>query len=140
MGLYIYKLTLEDSEVLKVDFNEYEFTQVEKSNVRFGNLAVDSFYDIAINKLYTILGRFRTRDFIDLYFILKKDEFSIDQLIARAEDKFGTKVDRFYLSSQLLRVADLPKAYPKMLIPFEFGDMVDFFQKETLRYGKKILK
>src|SRR3989339_1174572 len=57
MSLFIYKITFDDGEMLKVDFNEYPFEQVERSDVRFGNLAIDSFYDIGINKLYTILGR-----------------------------------------------------------------------------------
>lgn len=140
MGLYTYKVSFDHGETLKVDFNEYEFPQVEKSTTSFGDLSIDSFYDIAINKLYTIIGRFKTRDFIDLYHILKRDEFSIEQLISRTEDKFGAKVDRFYLSSQLLRAADLPRIYPKMLIPFSFEDMIDYFQKEAKRMGKKLLK
>ncbi|MBI4990667.1 nucleotidyl transferase AbiEii/AbiGii toxin family protein [Candidatus Gottesmanbacteria bacterium] len=137
MGLFIYKLVYSDGESLKIDFNEFEFPQVELNNVKLGNLAVDSFYDIAINKLYTILGRFQTRDFIDLYFILKKKEFILEQLISRTEEKFNTKVDMLYLSSQLLRVVDLPKSFPKMLKPFKFGKMVDYFKKEAKRLGEK---
>lgn len=140
MGLYTYKILYEDGETLKVDFNEYEFEQVETSDIKYGNLVIDSFYDIAINKLYTICGRFKNRDFIDLYFILKKDEFSIDQLIARTLDKFNSKIDYFYLSSRLLQVVDLPQIHPKMFIPFSFTEMIEYFKKEAKRLGTKALK
>ena len=140
MGLFVYKLLLNKGETLKVDFNEYAFKPVEVSKLKFGKLSVDSFYDIAINKVYSITGRFQNRDFIDLYFILKKDEFSLEQLLNRVEDKFNTKIDEFYFSSQLLRAVDLPKAYPKMLEPFNFGEMVEFFKKEARRLGKKAIK
>lgn len=140
MGLYVYKLTYEDNEVLKVDFNEYEFLEVERSDTKFGNLIIDSFYDIAINKLYTVTGRFATRDFIDLYFILRKDEFSVEQLIDRANEKFMTTIDISFLTSQFLKVNDLPKAYPKMLVPFHFEEMVEYFTEMARYLGKKVLK
>ena len=140
MGLFVYKLNFADGEVLKVDFNEYDFEPVETSFMKLGKLSIDSFYDIAINKIYTVIGRFQTRDFIDLYFILKKDEFSIEQLIDRAQDKFRVKIDVFYLSSQFLRAVDLPKIYPKMLVPFEFSNMVDFFKIKAKKLGQKSLK
>ena len=139
MGLFVYKLKLPDDTILKIDFNEYEFTQVEKGSKKFADLAIDSFYDISINKLYSIVGRFQTRDFIDLYFILQRDEFSLEQLIERAEEKFKTKIDRYYLSSQFLRVFDLPKAYPKMLKPFSFKKMQHYFIKIAERLGKSAL-
>ncbi|MBI5451921.1 nucleotidyl transferase AbiEii/AbiGii toxin family protein [Candidatus Gottesmanbacteria bacterium] len=134
-GLFVYEIQFKDDK-LKIDFNSFPYTPVE-SGLIYRNIKIDSFYDIAINKLYTILGRFQTRDFIDLYFILKKKEFILEQLISRTEEKFNTKVDMLYLSSQLLRVVDLPKAYPKMLKPFKFGKMVDYFKKEAKRLGEK---
>jgi len=140
MGLFVYKLNFKDGEILKVDFNEFEFNPIEVSQIKFGKLRIDSFYDIAINKVYTILGRFQTRDFIDLYFILQKNEFTLEQLISRVEDKYNTKVDPLYLSSQLLRVIDLPKAIPKMLKPFDFNEMAQYFKNTARKLGRKIIK
>src|SRR3989338_2174725 len=51
----------------------------------------------------------------------------------------GLKIDSFYLASQFLRVMDLPKAYPNMLVPFDFNDMIEFFKKEAKKMGKKSL-
>ena len=137
-GLFTYKIRFTDS-VLKIDFNNYPFNTVETGLVYKG-LKIDSFYDIAINKAQSVTGRFQTRGFIDLDFILKKNEFSLEQLIGRVEDKFNSKIDRFYLASQFLRVMDLPKAYPNMLVPFDFNDMIEFFKKEAKKMGKKSLR
>lgn len=139
-GLFIYKLHLKNGEILKVDFNEYDYRIIEKSKLKLGNLTVDSFFDIAINKAYTISGRFKTRDFIDLYFILKKNEFNLEQILSRIPDKFGIQVDSIFYASQLLRVVDLPKEYPILLIPFKFEDMVKFFTQEAKRLGKKVFR
>ena len=140
MSLFIYKITFDDGEMLKVDFNEYPFEQVERSDVRFGNLAIDSFYDIGINKLYTILGRLQIRDFVDLYFILQQGDFSLEQLIGRTNDKFQTTVDCVYLASQFLRVLDIPKAYPRMIKPFDPKAMVQYFLAQAKILGEKALR
>ena len=137
MGLYIYKLKYDDGNFLKIDFNEYEFKQLERSGIKHGSLVIDSYFDIAVNKLYTITGRFQTRDFIDLFFILSKKEFTIDTLINRAEEKFEIGIDRFVLSNQLLRSMDLPLIYPKMLVPFDFDMMKKYFIKIAKELGNK---
>ena len=139
-GLFVYKLKFSNGDELKVDFNEYPHEVVEQSNLHIGDLKVDSFYDIAINKAYTITGRFKVRDFIDLYFILKKDEFSLEQLLNRISDKFGVNVDQIYFASQLLRASDLTKDIPKMLVPFDFDEMVEFYKKQAKRLGSKVLR
>jgi hypothetical protein len=45
-----------------------------------------------------------------------------------------------YLANQFLKVLDLPKAYPKMLKPFNFAEMVEYFKKEAKRLGEKAFK
>ena len=53
------------------------------------NIVVDSFEDIAVNKIRAIYGREPSdpKDYADLYFILEDSEYSIDYLISRAKDK-----------------------------------------------------
>lgn len=74
-GLYTYSLTYQNGEVIKVDFNEYDYPQVEPGTM-FGKLHVDSIYDIAINKLYSIFSRNKARDYVDLYVLLSPGDFS----------------------------------------------------------------
>ena len=137
-GLFTYQLQFPDG-ILKIDFNEYAFPLIELSTVQFRSLKIDSFYDISVNKAYAITGRFQIRDFIDLYFILKKKEFTLEQLLERIPDKFGPQIDPANYASQLLRVHDLSRAYPYMLVPFHFNEMVDFFTKEAQRIAEKHL-
>ena len=87
-GLYQFELMFDDGEKLKIDFNEYDFPQVERG-IRYKGLAIDSKYDIAVNKLYTITSRVKSRDFVDLYVLVSQGEFSMEQLISRVPDKFG---------------------------------------------------
>lgn len=107
---------------------------------RFDEKELVDTFDRAVDKVYNISSRIKIHDFIDLYFILKKDEFSLEQTLSRVPDKFGVTVDMVYFTSQLLRVADLPKDFPTMLVPFEFDEMVEFYKKLAKKLGSKVLK
>ncbi len=70
MGLHTFFLYHKQA-VLKVDFNFYPFTRIQKS-ININNLSIDSLRDITVNKLQTIGTQPRSRDFIDLYCIVQK--------------------------------------------------------------------
>jgi len=53
----------------------------------FLHLKVDNLTDIASNKLLALFGRATLRDFIDVYFLIKKEGFSKEQLIDTAKKK-----------------------------------------------------
>ncbi len=73
---------------LKLEFNRDGTPRMAPSS-HFENVVVDSFEDIAVNKVCTILSRgpHEPKDFIDLYFILTESQFSLDFLIGRAREK-----------------------------------------------------
>jgi len=48
---------------------------------------VDSLVDIASNKLLALFGRATLRDFIDIYFLIKKGFFTGEELIEKAKKK-----------------------------------------------------
>ncbi len=60
-----------EDEIIKTEFTYYPFTQIEVPKIIDG-LKVDSLLDIAVNKTFTIYQKPRSRDFIDLYLIIKK--------------------------------------------------------------------
>jgi len=137
-GLFQYTLFYKDGESLKVDFNEYDFPQVERGIV-FGKLRVDSMYDIAVNKLESICNRTKARDYVDLYILLSKNIFSMDQLMMRVPEKFG----HHWTTPQYIRsfiACREATDYPTMLIPFDKNKMVDFFLKEAKKLESKIFK
>lgn len=127
LGLFSYELVFKDGQKLKVDFNYYPFLRINRG-LKFKDLEIDSLYDIAVNKLHTIFMKPRSRDYLDLYFIMQKEDFSLRRLILDAKAKFDWDIDRINLASQFVRIKDLQiQDFPKMLKPFNRKDMEDFF-------------
>lgn len=120
----------------KVEFTKYPFPHLEKTNV-FDGLKVDSEYDIAVNKLLTIVDRFEPKDFVDLYFLLKK--YSLDNLRSGVEKKFGTKLDSITIGSSFSRVKNV-SALPKMIEDLSIDKLKDFFSTEAKKLSSEILE
>ena len=138
MGLVSYILNLEDGPNLKVDFNYYPFPRIEKGT-RFKNLEVDSVYDIAANKLHTIFMQPRSRDYLDLYLIMRKYSYSLDKLIMVAKLKFDWHIDRVTLASQFIKATDFDES-SMMIVPFNKKDMDEFFLSLAKSLEKEIFK
>lgn len=144
LGLYTYKLQYEDGEILKVDFSYYPFPTIEKG-IYFGNLEVSSIYDIAVNKIHTITMRFRTKDYIDLYFIFKHADYPMEEYLHKirmdSQAKFDWPLEAKNLVAAFLKAKDFKKEdLPKMLIPFNQKNMEDFFLKMAKSLENSILK
>ena len=61
----------------------------------------------------------RIRDYIDLYFIMQKYNYSLEKLILDAKAKFDWHIDKINLISQFTRIKDFEELeFPKMLVPF----------------------
>ena len=83
----------------------------------------------------------RTRDYVDLYFILKKYGFSLQELIINAKAKFDWHIDRINLANQFIRVKDLKThELPTMLVPFNQKEMETFFLSLARSLKKEIFK
>lgn len=140
LGLVSYKLIFEDSKELKVDFNYYPFLQIDRG-VKFNNLKIDSLYDIAANKLHTLFMKPRPRDYVDLYFILRQENYSLERLIVDAKTKFDWHIDNITLASQFARVKDLSITdIPKMLVPFNQKAMEKSFLNLAKSLKNRIFK
>lgn len=125
LGLFSYKLIYKDQQELKVDFNYYPFPRIDKGT-KYKDLEVASIYDIAVDKLHTLFMKPRGRDYLDLYFIMKKKNYSLPKLILDAKAKFDWDIDRINLASQFIRVKEFQES-PKMLKRFDKKEMEDFF-------------
>lgn len=89
-------------KILKVEFTYFPFPQLEKPAKKHG-LLVDSLKDIAVNKVFTINQNPRGRDFFDLYWILKKGDWSVFELLRQARIKFDWHIDPIQCGSQFLK-------------------------------------
>jgi len=136
LGLFSYKLIYKDKEELKVDFNYYPFPRIDKG-AKYKSLEVASIYDIAVDKVHTLFMNPRSRDYIDLYFIMKEKSYSLPRLILDAKAKFDWDIDRINLASQFVRVKEFLET-PPMLKPFDRKDMEEFFLKLAKSLEKEI--
>ncbi len=127
-----------DDTILKVDFHHYTNQKLKKGFMWRG-LEIDSIDDIAVNKLSTIASSARTRDYVDLYFILKQYPFTLQQLIVGVTKKFSQEIDPLELTKNFLKVVEY-KDFPKMLIHFDEKDMYAFYEDLARKLKSKILK
>lgn len=122
-------------EEYKIEFTRYPFKQLKEVEV-FATLKVDSEFDIAVNKLLTIVDRFDPKDFVDLYFLLPK--YNLDQLMAGVENKFGTKLSPLTMGGAFSRARDIV-ALPKMVKDLSVDEIKTFFSVEAQKLSPKIL-
>lgn len=118
-------------------FNYYPFPLIEKGK-KFENLSIDSLRDIAVNKLQTIATQPRSRDFIDLYCIVRETGWDINSLQKEARNKFDYFVDPLHLGSQFLQATEL-KDFPKMIKPLKEKEWQNFFLEEAQKMKGRIL-
>ncbi len=125
-------------DVIKTEFTYYPFLRIEKGS-SIGGLDVDSALDIAVNKVFTIYQRPRSRDFIDLYLLIKTKKLVLAELVKKARIKFDTHIDPLQLGTQFLKATEV-KDFPHMLIKVPSKEWQDFFTDEAEKLTEKILK
>jgi len=119
-----------ENDTIKTEFTYFPFTRIE-SKKKFGNLFIDSLLDIAVNKVFTIYQKPRSRDFIDLYLILEKEKFwNVDDLVGKAQIKFDTYMNPLQLASQFVK-AEVLKDYPTMITKIDEKEWQNFFMEKA---------
>lgn len=130
----LFFLDMKDDRI-KTEFTYFPFPRIEQKK-KIGKLGIDSLLDIAVNKIFTIYQKPRSRDFIDLYCILRKEQgWSLDELITKAQIKFDNFLDPLQLSAQFTKAETL-KDYPKMLLKIQDSEWQNFFMVEAKRLAK----
>jgi hypothetical protein len=137
-GFLTVYLHFSDDTILKTDFNHYSETKLS-GGLHWQRLEIDSLIDIAVNKVITISTLPRTRDYIDLYFLLTKAEFTLDPLIQKSEKKFKEKIDPLQLVKNFLKISEYTD-YPKMLTPFDFRIMIRYYENLAKKLKPEIFK
>lgn len=119
-----------ENDTIKTEFTYFPFTRIDTKK-KFGDLYIDSLLDIAVNKIFTIYQKPRSRDFIDLYFILKQEKsWKIDELVKKTQIKFDNYIDPLQLSSQFVKV-EILKDYPHMIKKIDEKEWQGFFMDEA---------
>ncbi|MFA4846236.1 MAG: nucleotidyl transferase AbiEii/AbiGii toxin family protein [Patescibacteria group bacterium] len=112
------------AEMLKVEFSWFIGTPIDESN-HYHALRIDSARDIAVNKLFTIYQRPRSRDYIDLYLLMTERGYGLQELIDLARNKFDWHVDPLQLAGRFLEI-DLAD-WPMLIHPIDEMMVRKFF-------------
>lgn len=105
LGLYTLFLNFKDKSALKVDFNYYPFLRIVRG-VKYNSMEVNSIYDIAVDKVHTVVMKPRARDYIDLYFILKQKHYQFFSLLMDAKAKFDWDITALELGARLMDASE----------------------------------
>jgi len=136
--VYRFNITFPKNISLKVDFGFYPYKRVE-NGIKYQNIEIDSLKDIATNKLITINQRTDIKDFVDLYFLLKK-KYSIWDLLYSAEVKFKKlDIDILLLAQDFLKIYDF-HSLPKMIIPIKLSQLKIFYRNLAKKLGAKVFE
>jgi hypothetical protein len=117
-----------EKETLKIDFLEYPYPQIDKGIIYQG-IKIDSIKDIGANKLLILNLNDESKDYVDLYFILK-EKFSIWESIEAVKLKFNLELDLILLGEVFLRVEKnrLPSSNDKI---FNFKRIKKLFSRSS---------
>lgn len=104
-----------------------------KEPARFKNINVASMVDIAAMKIAAISERGTKRDFIDLYFILKK--ITLTELFGFYDRKYQKlSSNLIHIKKSLVYFKDAENnPMPKMIIPVLWEEVKKFFEKEIIK-------
>jgi len=96
--------------------------------------------DIAAMKLAAIMDRGTKKDFIDLFFLIKKG-VSIEESFAYYDKKYKVLANNVYsLVTSLSYFLDAEKTdMPEMIEKVDWEKIKDFFRKEVVRIAKKYI-
>lgn len=122
---------------VKTEFTYFPFRRIETGKKEYG-IQIDSLLDIAVNKLFSVYQRTQARDYVDLYAIVKKTDYIIEDLIKKARSKFDFHIDFLQLGSQFVKAGET-KDYPRMIVKIEPDELEEFFLTEAKKLKNKII-
>ena len=124
---------------IKTEFTYFPFARIEKGQT-LGALLIDSLLDIAVNKVFTIYQKPRARDFIDLFFIMRaRKEFTLPELIQKAQIKFDHHLDPLQMSAQLLKSKEAEDIPRFLMISLKDSEWRDFCRAEAKKLAESVL-
>lgn len=115
---------------LKVEFARDARARMAPPTVQ-EQVVIDSFEDIAVNKICAILNRqpSESKDFCDLLFILQESRFTLDYLITRAREKeaaFDLEEGTLAFATNLFAVEEF-ELLPRMIKSLSLEELREFF-------------
>lgn len=119
----------------------YDYPLIDKTTP-YSNVSIVSLKDIAAMKLLAISDRGTKRDFIDLYFLTKKEKvFPLEDVFAFYDEKFEVlRQNKVHLFRSLVYFKDAEATdMPKMLKEVKWKDVKKFFEQEVKYLMRQLL-
>lgn len=115
---------------VKISFFLYEYNLLEDL-LKFENINLAHYLDIACMKISALNSRGTKRDFIDLYFVLKL--INLKNLLKKFKKKYkGIKFNLFHLKKSLIYFEDAEnEPMPKMIKKVNWEEIKKFFINEV---------
>lgn len=132
-----YTMDFPKNQHLKVDIVYYPYKPLESSGKTYLGLPVDSVADIGVNKLMTLSQRTTGKDYVDLYYILKR--YTVWDLREGVAHKFKMDIEPFYAASLYSNV-DSIEALPIMKKNLSLDTLKTFFRKQAVLLAKPLVR
>jgi len=133
------ELTFFAQPKVKVTFFYYPFKPIYKI-IKTTSISIFDWRDIAADKAYTLGRRPIWRDYVDLFFIIKKGH-GLEKIIHDAQKKFGGLFSKKLFLGQLIYFGDLRDFKIDFFKEaFQPTEIKKFFEKEIRKYKKEIFE
>jgi hypothetical protein len=124
------------SESLKLEFSWYIGALIDEG-IRYHQLRIDSPRDIAVNKVFTIYQRPRSRDYVDLYFLMHEYHYDLRELMKLVRLKFDWHIDPVQLGGRF--VEPNLDDWPTMIRPLNQDEFKNWLEKTARTLEKDVL-
>lgn len=119
---------------IKITFLQYPFPILRKL-VKYEGLLLLDVVELAVTKAYTIGRRGNFKDYVDLYFILKSQLTSLNELTSLAEKKFKKTFNARLFLEQLVYLEDISDTKIQFLKEtVNKKQLQDFFLEQIKQY------
>ena len=120
---------------VKISFFHYDYPLIGET-YHFLNLRISSLEDIGCMKIDAISSRGSKRDFVDLYFILKKFNLGLKEFFKYFEEKYGKENYNIYHILKSLVYFEDAERDPglNMLDQFSWENVKNFFIEQIKRF------
>jgi hypothetical protein len=119
----------------KISFFHYNYPLI-RDTLLFLDLRISSLEDIGCMKVDAISSRGSRRDFVDLFFILKKFNIGLNEFFKYFEEKYGKENFNIYHVLKSLVYFEEAEKDPElnMLVQFSWENVKSYFSEQIKRF------
>ena len=136
---YVEFLVEKEGQQLRIDLAQDSPYRLEEVNLSEFGVYINSYKDIAAEKVLAYYGRWEPRDAVDLYFLMRKE--NVYDLLSWAKEK-DPGFDLYWFAIALQRIEDFPDeaaSWPvEVLLPWDPLELKEIFRKEKIKIMLKL--